>query len=594
MAVIASETCFTRICLSFPMKLFSCLSLRQWLTLPYIALVLGVAVLIGALSYRTGSQTVDTIANHLLLETVARIGQAVDRHVVGSAAVLEAAFPNGMAAPDSIDADLPALRTRFWIATSLHIDPNNYVYYGTQRGQFFGLWRFNLEDAELRVKFQADRPRQRSRFSGINGTPTAPTFEQKMYEPRERPWYKSGENNLSHTWTSIYIDFSSAELVATRARRVLDSHGRFQGVVATDLSLKRLNDFVRKLSLSDHAVAFIIEPDGKLIASSRSPNTAIQADGSNARISVADSDNALQRVAYTQMQRFVAAGNKIEGAITQRFTGPNDEMVELALDRVRDAAGLDWVIVVAVPRSDFMQGVTANVQRTILIGVLGALAAVALGLSILGWVVRDIKRLTLAAQEVGEGRLEVPLEVFRNDEIGTLANTFRHMQHRLRTDMLTGLGNRDVMIRSITSRIEKARRTGDSMSFAVLFVDLNNFKLINDRFGHDAGDRVLMEIGNRLLKASRNCDRVARYAGDEFLLMINDIPSRQVAEQIRLHVEELLREPLQSVDLPSLAVDGQFSGSVGMAFYPDDGDNADELIKRSDHDMFERKRALRV
>lgn len=73
------------------MRLFSFLPLRQWLTLPYIALVFGVAVLIGALSYRTGSQAVDTVAHHLLLETVARIGQAVDRHVVGSAAALEAA-----------------------------------------------------------------------------------------------------------------------------------------------------------------------------------------------------------------------------------------------------------------------------------------------------------------------------------------------------------------------------------------------------------------------------------------------------------------------------------------------------------------------
>ena len=99
-----------------------------------------------------------------------------------------------------------------------------------------------------------------------------------------------------------------------------------------------------------------------------------------------------------------------------------------------------------------------------------------------------------------------------------------------------------------------------------------------------------MEIGNRLLKASRACDRVARYAGDEFLLMINDIPSRQVAEQIRHNIEELLREPLQTVDVSSLPEAVLMSGSVGMAFYPDDGDNADELIKRSDHDMFERKR----
>jgi diguanylate cyclase (GGDEF)-like protein len=574
-------------------KLFSFLSLRQWLTLPYIVLVIGVAVLIGVLSYRTGSQAVDTVANHLLLETVARIGQAVDRHVVGSAAVLEAAFPNGMAAPDSIDAELPALRTRFWIATSLHIDPNNYVYYGNQRGQFFGLWRFSQEDAELRVKLLGERPRQLYRFSGINGVASEPVVEERMYEPRARPWYKSGEGSASHTWTSIYIDFRSGELVATRARRVLDSQGRLQGVVATDLSLKRLNDFVSKLSLSDNTVAFIIEPGGELIASSRSPNIARRADGSNARINAAESDNALQRAAYAHIREWEASGRKIDAATTERFNGPNDEWVELAFNRVRDDAGLDWIIVVAVPRSDFLQGVTANIQRTVLIGVLGALAAVALGLSILGWVGRDLRRLTQAALDVGEGRLEVPLEVHRNDEIGVLANTFRQMQHRLRTDVVTGLANRDVILRSITARIEKARRTGDTIPFAVLFVDLNNFKLINDQFGHEAGDRVLVEIGNRLLKATREGDRVARYAGDEFVLMIAGIRSRQVAEQVRLHIEDVLGAPLESVDMSLLPAGVTFSAAAGLALFPDDGGSVDELIKHGDQDMYERKRASR-
>lgn len=575
------------------MRLFSFLSLRQWLTLPFTALVFGVALLIGTLSYRTGSQAVDTIANHLLLETVARIGQAVDRHVVGSAAVLEAAFPNGMAAPESIDAELPALRTRFWIATSLHLDPNNYVYYGSQQGQFFGLWRFNALDAELRVKLRADHPRVMYGFSGINGILSEPNTEKKMYEPRSRPWYKAGENSASHTWTSIYIDFRNSELVATRARRVLNKQGDFQGVVATDLSLQRLNEFVRKLSVSGNAVAFIIEPNGNLIASSRSTNIAVLPDGSSARISAADSDNALQRAAYAQVKAWGSSGHPISGAISQRFSGPNDEAVELAFDRVRDDAGLDWIIVVAVPRSDFMQGVTANVERTALIGILGALVAVGLGLSIVGWVGRDIKRLTQAAQEVGEGRLEVPLDVHRNDEIGVLATTFRQMQQRLRTDVLTGLGNRDVMLRSITNRIENSRRTGDSMSFAVLFVDLNNFKLINDRFGHDAGDRVLIEVGQRLLKATRACDRVARYAGDEFVLMINDIPSRQAAELVRQHVEDVLAEPLQTVDLSQLTEGLLAGGAVGLAYYPADGESADDLIKFCDQDMYVRKRSAR-
>ncbi len=91
------------------------------------------------------------MARASLLETVERIGQEVDRHVVGSAAVLEAAFPNGMPASGELEGELAMLRTRFWIATSLHRDPNNHVYFGNPHGQFYGLWRFNAEEAELRV-----------------------------------------------------------------------------------------------------------------------------------------------------------------------------------------------------------------------------------------------------------------------------------------------------------------------------------------------------------------------------------------------------------------------------------------------------------
>jgi hypothetical protein len=106
------------------------LSLRAVLILPYIALVVTLAVAIGVLSYMTGSQAVLTVSEHLLEETVSRIGQAVDRHVVGSVATLEAAFPDGMLAPESIESDFENIRTRLWISTYQHLDPNNNLYNG--------------------------------------------------------------------------------------------------------------------------------------------------------------------------------------------------------------------------------------------------------------------------------------------------------------------------------------------------------------------------------------------------------------------------------------------------------------------------------
>jgi len=558
------------------------------LTLPYAALIIGVALLIGALSYRAGSQAVDSMSDQLLLETVARIGQAVDRHVVGSGAVLEAAFPNGMAAPESIDGVMEELRTRFWIATSLHLDPNNYVYYGSRTGQFFGLWRFSQQDGELRIKLRADDARRLYHFTGINGNLGPQTLEPVLYEPRVRPWYKAGASSQSHTWTSIYIDFRTAELVATRARRVLASNGDLEGVVATDLSLRALNDFVRRLKVSDHALAFIIEPDGKLIASSRSANVKLGADGRNERLNAADSADPIQVAAYAEVKRVLTAQGADVAAHTLRFTAPDGASIQLAFDRLRDAAGLDWITVVAVPRSDFMHGVTANVTRTAFIGAAAALAAALLGLWILGSVATDLHRIAEGAHAVGEGRLDTPLEVHRADEIGDLADSFRAMQQRLRTDVLTGLVNRDVIVRSIADRIGQHRRAADQRVFAVLFLDLNNFKSFNDRLGHEGGDKVLIEIGSRLRAMTRAGDMVARYAGDEFVIMINEVNDAQAADQVRRHVEQSLREPLTSI-----AVGGDtklsVSGAVGLALYPGDGDTVDALLAHADKDMYARK-----
>jgi hypothetical protein len=119
----------------------SSFSLRHVLIIPYVVLVLAVAGIIIALSYSTGRSSVETVSKSLLTETSSRIGQAIDRHIMGSSAVLEAAFPEGMPVVPRLEGQVDNLRDRFWVATSLHRDPSDYVYYGNRAGQVFGLKR---------------------------------------------------------------------------------------------------------------------------------------------------------------------------------------------------------------------------------------------------------------------------------------------------------------------------------------------------------------------------------------------------------------------------------------------------------------------
>lgn len=560
-------------------------SLRTVLIFPYVTLVILLAIAIGTLSYLAGSKAVLTVSEHLLQETVSRIGQAIDRHVVGSVATLEAAFPNGMLAPDTIEADFDDIRTRFWIATSLHIDPNNYVYYGNLEGQAIGLYRHSYDLGELRVKYQAEEHRKRYRIEGINGVPQFESTEQSLFDPRKRPWFQAAQSTNRDIWTSVYIDFGTQFLVATRARRVLGQNGELRGVVATDMPLHALNNFIGSLNLSPNGMAFIIEPDGQLIASSCSPNVRQALDGRNIRINAAESGHPLLTEIYLQIQSDLS--QSLENKLTRTFvfTDSLGEKIHVAFAVFQDSAGLQWVNVVALPERDFMGGISSNVMRTVILGVLATIIVIFIGLWILNWVSADLKKLSIAANQVGSGFSGEPLRVRRNDEIGKLAKSFLAMQARLQTDHLTGLPNRYAFEQNLNTAIQQYSQSGQP--FAIMFIDINDFKMINDRFGHDVGDQALIEFALRLRTHVRQHDLVARYAGDEFVVILENIHSSEDLAPIRNNIEKALTTPLQATG----AATDCFGGAIGVAQFPDEANSAKDLLIVADRKMYSHKAA---
>lgn len=581
------------------LKALSHATLRQMLTVPYVVLLLLSALVIGWLSYSAGRDAVDTLSERVLFETVNRIAQAVEKHVSGSEVVLETAFPTGMPAPVSVAGDLEGLRTRFWLATSAHLDLNNYAYYGNRSGQFFGLWRYSQTEAELRLRTEPGTARSIYRFSGIRGELKNPVPEDRIFDPRERPWFKAGQNATTHIWTSIYIDFKSLQLVGTRARRVNNLAGEFEGVVATDLSLQKLNEYLKGLQLSENAIAFIVEPDGNLVATSRGPHLRKGVGDDNTRLNARDSTDPLITAAYKMVQaqsghvdnNSVRSGKPVKSA---SFEGPNGDTVQAGFTILRDDAGLDWVVVVAVPRDDFMYKVTDNVRRTIWLALLACGLIALTGLVVLNLIAGDLRRLAEAAKTLGDGGVANRISVERKDEIGALARSFNDMQTQLFTDRLTGIANREAIERRIEDRIMRQRRRGDSRPFAVLFIDLNGFKKINDQFGHDVGDQVLVEIAQRLSGQVREGDLAARYGGDEFVVLMETLDSRKDAVGAREKLEKSLALPLEAIkDLPPDSAGSPMGAAIGIALCPEDGVDLQSLLKRADEDMYQRKEALR-
>jgi diguanylate cyclase len=156
-------------------------------------------------------------------------------------------------------------------------------------------------------------------------------------------------------------------------------------------------------------------------------------------------------------------------------------------------------------------------------------------------------------------------------------------RHRALHDAVTTLPNVTLFGDRLEHALEQARR--HEWRLAVLFVDLDGFKLINDTYGHDTGDRVLQAIAARLSSATRGGDSVARRGGDEFLVLLLEVQADASAIAFARKLRTLLAEPIQ-LDGNALVV----GASIGLALYPDDGTTAPELLKYADSAMYEAKK----
>jgi diguanylate cyclase (GGDEF)-like protein len=155
------------------------------------------------------------------------------------------------------------------------------------------------------------------------------------------------------------------------------------------------------------------------------------------------------------------------------------------------------------------------------------------------------------------------------------------LTHRALHDALTGLPNRELFFDRVEQALARARRR--TVPLAVLFVDLDGFKQVNDVQGHEAGDAVLVEAGDRLRALVRTADTVARYGGDEFTVLAEDVGDVEAAQHLGERIADELSRPYPG----GLAV----GASVGIAFTANPAATTpDGLIRRADHAMYRSKR----
>ncbi len=193
--------------------------------------------------------------------------------------------------------------------------------------------------------------------------------------------------------------------------------------------------------------------------------------------------------------------------------------------------------------------------------------------------------LAISAIRDADGRVQNYVGIFT--DLSALKQAERRIEDLAYVDPLTGLANRTRLLDHLEHALARARREGEGL--ALLFIDLDRFKTINDTLGHAVGDAVLREIGRRLLLSLRQCDLAARLGGDEFVVLLPGGQRDEVMRQARQVAEKLLA----AISAPVCIDEQEFhlSASIGIALYPDDADHAEDLLQYADATMYQSKRA---
>ncbi len=243
-------------------------------------------------------------------------------------------------------------------------------------------------------------------------------------------------------------------------------------------------------------------------------------------------------------------------------------------------------------------------NRNLWLGALFLAASLLVSPPLVRRITRPLELLTASTEAASQGRFEQRIDIQTRDEIGTLAAAFNRMlgqlqqrneriRHLAYFDSITELPNRVSFKELLSLAIVRAPRYGHRG--AVLYLDLDRFKLINDTFGHDAGDRLLQGFAQRLTSCLRSSDvvarlqdsetpTIARLGGDEFAVLLAEIGTVEDAVRVAERILKLLEQPFDLGNQSAVV-----GSSIGIALFPDDGDEPDRLLKNADAAMYHAK-----
>ncbi|NET28802.1 ATP-binding protein [Okeania sp. SIO1I7] len=410
-------------------QIYGKVPLRITLIVPFVVQIFGVVSLVGYISMKNGQRAVNDVVTQLLNEQVARVEQSLQAylhvpHQVNK--INAAAIRNGQLDLENTSQ----LENYFWQQLQI-FDVLTFTGLGLENKVNLGAERFDNGTLTVRVST--------AQSNYIFETYSTNKFGERVellssikFDPRTRPWYKAAVVSGQPIWSDIYPNTAGITAYLGASMSFYNEQRKLQGVLLTNINLSQIGDFLGSLRIGKTGQVFIIERSGMLVATStgEKPFRTINKAYGAKRVKATESQNCLTKATAKYLAKEFNFNKSINSQqyLEFKFDGQREF---INVKPFQDKYGLDWLIVVVIPETDFLEQIYRQTKITIILCILALLLATAIGVLTSRWLVQPILQLKDAAKALSEGEFNQTINLEREDEVGVLGKAFNSMAFQL-------------------------------------------------------------------------------------------------------------------------------------------------------------------
>ena len=495
------------------------ISLRLVLTVPFLLLIFSSVGITGYLSLRNGQKAI----NNLAIKLTENLANDIEHNLMIFLDKPKEIHQIIRANLDSniIDYnDLASLEKYFWHQIKRELVPD--IFFANPQGETIGIRKKIDGSITLRVKKISTGIRRYKYLLDDQGN-RKQLIQSKAYDAISRPWYQDAIKTQDSTWTKIY---SSANLLVPEISLVspiYDAQGELHGIIGSEITLFQINDFLEKLKIGNSGVAFLLERNGELVASSTPEPVFDIVDGAEKRVLGQNSSNTLIQATARYLFDNVNDLQSLETRQSLQLT-INGQKNIVQVNSISGIKGINFLIVVVIPESDFMTDINANKRTTLLLCVASLSITTIFGIITSSWIANSVRHLSNASIAITNGDLNQRVEVKRIKELATLSRFFNQMTEQLQKSF-AALEHSNQKLESKTVLLHKTKIESEAANKAKSQFLATMSHELRTPLNAILGFTRLMDRDSNLTPKQQDNLQIINHSGEHLLSLINDILS---------------------------------------------------------------------